>query len=42
MTVEGLVFTFDKNQVADGIAQEVFQMNDKGEAVRVEVVGASR
>ncbi len=42
MTVDGLVFTFDENQVADGIAQEIFQMNDKGEAVRVEVAGAGR
>jgi ABC-type branched-subunit amino acid transport system substrate-binding protein len=42
MTVDGLAFIFDNNQVADGIAQEIFQVSDKGEAVRVEVAGAGR
>ena len=42
MTIDGFAFTFDRNQVADGVAQEIFQLNDKGEAIRVEVAGAAQ
>ena len=39
MTIDGMVFSFDADQVSDGVAQEIFRMSDNGEAVRV--VGAS-